>query len=84
MELPVEVVVRIFMFVDSMNQRKLFLVSKETNTIVDHYCFSTDIIPFVPLKEFLRPFKPIKFRVYSISYNWRRWREGLMGLAFAN
>ena len=81
-----EILIRIFAFVDSKSRRKLFLVSKDFGVIVDRYGYSKDIIPFVPLSEFLEQFKSddIVLVVYAVNYDWMRWHEGLMGLAFAS
>lgn len=85
-DLPVEILIHIFAFVDSKNRRKLFLVSKDFGVILDRYGYSKDVIPFVPLSEFLEQFKSddIVFVVYAVNYNWGMWHEGLGGLAFAS
>jgi hypothetical protein len=89
-DLPIELLIKIFAFVDSKIRRKLFLVSTDFGNIVDRYCFSKEVIPFVPLAKFLQQFKSVAFDdsdtfvVYSISYDWRRWSYGLHGLIYAS
>ena len=69
--LPCEIIVHIFSFVDTFNQRKLMMASKDYNLIIDDM-FSKDVIPFVSMDEFLDQIDP-KITVYSISYLFSRY-----------
>lgn len=82
-ELPLDILIEIFRIVDSLNRRKLSLVSKEFDIVVND-CFPKNIIPFVSLDDFTAQFRFTTFTIHYFSWNMLIRREGLYGVSFSN